>query len=79
VLTKTTHLFGGLQVLSSLPVTVLAMGMIAGPSSSDPEGMEPLSKKAHHWSFLRVLPQYAWSCPPFMPLLFLSLDSKCDF
>jgi hypothetical protein len=34
------------------------MAMIAGPSSSGSGHAEPLAKKARHWSFLLVSPQY---------------------
>jgi hypothetical protein len=52
---------------------------VAGPSLLGPERAEPPSKKVHPWSFLWVSSRYAWTCPSFMPLEFLSLNSKGDF
>jgi hypothetical protein len=79
MLTKTTHLFGVLIGPTVLAGRQGAMGVMAGASSSGPEGAEPPSRKAHPCSFLWVSPQYAWSCPPFMPLQFSSLKSKTQF
>jgi hypothetical protein len=53
------HLFRILQVPPCLPAFWGAMAVMVGLSSSIPEGMEPLPKKAHLGSFLRVSSQYA--------------------
>jgi hypothetical protein len=59
VLTKATHLFGVLQVPSSLLATGDATTMTARPFLLNPGGVEPMSKKAYPWSFLRVSSLYA--------------------
>jgi hypothetical protein len=58
VLMKTTHLFGVLQVMLSLPVTGVATDMMVGPSSLVSGGAEPPSKKVRPWSFLSMSSRY---------------------
>jgi hypothetical protein len=68
VLMKMTHILGVLQVPPSLPAVRVAMGVMAGLSSSGPKGAEPPYMKACPWSFLWMSSQYAWCCPPFILL-----------
>jgi hypothetical protein len=54
VVTGTTHLLVVSQVPSSSLAARAIMSRVARPSTLGTRGAEPLSKKAHPWSFLLV-------------------------
>jgi hypothetical protein len=62
MLTKATHIFGVLQVPSSLPAIGVDMSVMASSSSSSPEGAEPLSKKGHFTPDFKAKPDAYSMC-----------------